>query len=173
MALPPGKVEFTRPARKKPRLYTEKDLKRIAGLVVESGVSPVKVLAGIAVGLGLGWLFCVAARTIDNTLTIKRFLLKLGGILAIAKITDFLLTVVTSGAFKKLVVVTRIAAVVIVLVAVLESLARALAGMVEDASMMEEASGLVHDLCSTARDIAAAASEEIGAKYNDVKDIID
>lgn len=172
MALPPGHVCFTRPARKHPRKFKEKDLKRIAKYLQRDGISPLKILGIIAGVLGLGWLVCLAARTLDNTLTISRFIAKVGGILAFSKIIDFLLTVVTSGAFKRLARVFRFASILILAVGVLEGISRAIKQIVSDADKIENISRYLHDVCDAAKEAAQDAGNFIGEEFGDISESV-
>lgn len=173
MSLPPGPTCFTRPFRAKPRVFTEKDVARIARYVVKGGVSPLKVVGVVAGVLGFGWILCIAARAIDNAFTLTKFIAKIGGILALSRLIDFFLTVFTSGAFQRLARVARVSALVLLLIAVMDGLRKAISGVIGDAAIIEEASGFLHEACDAAKEAAKAAGESIGDKYSDVADWVD
>lgn len=164
------KVCYYKPNRTRIRVFTAKDVRRIAKYAIDDGAEAVDVLAGVAVFAGLGWIFCVAVRAIDNSFNILRWLIKIGGIVAISKIVDFLLTVVSGGFFKRLPASNRIALVVILALGVFESILRAAKGLIDSAQVIHEAADVVHNLCSKAKEIAGELGEDIGDKYNEAAD---
>jgi len=173
MSLPSGHVCFNRPYRSKPRVYTLSDVARIAKYTQKSGATPLQIIGTVAGVLGFGWLLCFAARSIDNAFTLTRFLAKIGGLLAFSKLMDFLLTVLTSGAFQRLARIAKISAVVALFIAVANGIVKAVTSIANDAAIIEEASELLHNACTAAKDAAAKAGEVVGDKYNDAADWID
>lgn len=166
-------VCINRPNRKNPRYFTAKDVKRIAKYAQQDGANPFEILAGVGFSVGLGYVFCVAARTIDNMASLSRLILRIAGITALGRFVDFVLTVLSSGAYKRLAKVKRIGLVLVIVAAIVEPILRGAKTLVEDAEIMVSASELVHDLCTRVRELAEAAGETIDDKYNDVKDFID
>lgn len=164
------KVCYYKPNRTRVRVFTAKDVRRIAKYAIDDGANAVDVLAGVAVFAGLGWVFCVAARAIDNSFNILSWLTKIGGIVAISKTVDFLLTVVSGGFFRRLPSSNRVALVVILALGVFEPILRSAKGLLDSAHVIQEAADIVHNLCSKVKEIAGELGEEISDKYNEVAD---
>lgn len=164
------KICYNKPNRKKIRVFTAKDVRRIARYAQEDGAHPLEILAGVGVFLGLGWVFCVMARVVDNSFNILGWVAKVGGVLALGKIVDFLLTVVSGGLFKRLGGTTRITLVIILTLGVLESILTAVQSLLNSAGLINAASELAHDLCSRAKAIAGEIGEVVGEKYDDTAD---
>jgi len=167
---PTGHVCFYRPARKNARVFTAKDVKRIAKYAVDDGAHPLEVLGGVGFALGLGWVFCLTARSIDNALNIGSAVAKIGGILALGRVVDFLLTVFTKGAFRRLALTTRIGVLFLLAIASLQGILRAAKSLMGDMALLEQASSIVHDMCHRVKDMASSAGEVIDEKYNETKD---
>jgi len=167
------RVCYYKPNRTRVRHFSEKDVRRIAKYAIQDGADPIKILAGVAVAAGLGYAFCIMVRAIDNTLNLGRGLAKIGGVLALGKLIDFLLTVVTNGAFKRLGQVNRVAAIIILAIGLLEGLLRAAKSILEDASTIDMASEMAHKLCDAAKEFAGEAKEAIDDKWTDIADYID
>jgi len=163
-------VCYNKPNRKKIRVFTAKDVRRIAKYAVDDGANPLDILAGVAVFLGLGWVFCIMVRVIDNSLNIMGWVAKVGGLIALGRVVDFLLTVVSGGLFKRLGGTTRISLVIILTLGVLESILTAIQSLLHSAGLIKTASELAHDLCSRAKAIAEDTGEILGDKYDDVAD---
>lgn len=166
-------VCINRPNRKRIRHFTEKDVIRISKFAIDNGASPIKILGSVAVVAGFGFIFCVAARSIDNTGKLTKLAVKIGGIAAIAKLTDFILTVLTGGLFRRLLLVRRIASILILTIAVFTGIQRALRSTIADAELITEMSALAHDLCSAAKQATIEAGEVISDKFSNVADISD
>jgi hypothetical protein len=61
----PGKVCFIRPARKKPRVYTERDVGRIVAYARNDGANDVLLIAYILQSFGLRTLQCTVFKILD------------------------------------------------------------------------------------------------------------
>lgn len=166
-------VCINRPNRKNPRYFTAKDVKRIAKYALDDGASAFEIFAGVGFAMGLGYLFCVAARTIDNMASLNRLILRIAGITALGKLVDFILTVLSSGAYKRLKLTPRIGIAFIVMAAIVEPIMRGAKTLVEDAEIMVSASEKVHELCDKIKEYAEEAGETLGDKYNDISDFLD
>jgi len=165
-------VCYNRPNRKNPRVFTAKDVKRISKYALDDGANAFEILAGVGFALGLGYLFCVAARTIDNSASIYRLVLRIAGITALGKFVDFVLTVLTSGAFKRIGALPRFGTVLLVIAAIIEPLLRGMGTLISDAEIILSASETVHHLCDRIKELSRDAGEVIDEKYNDVADFI-
>lgn len=173
MSLPPGHTCFTRPFRSKPRVFTLQDVARISKYAQKGGASPIAIIGTVAGVLGFGWILCFAAKSVDNAFTLTKFLAKIGGLLAFSKFMDFILTVVTSGAFARLARVAKLTAVVALFAAVASGIIKAVNSIVSDAAIIEEASDILHGACTAAKEAASKAGEAIGDKYDDLADWVD
>lgn len=156
MALKAGEVTYKRPNRTKPRVFTEKDVGRIARYCKEDGGSDLKILALVAVNLKLGWIFCVAANSLSNVISILNVLAKVGSALAVSRLIDFILTVLTSGAFKRLAKVKGLAAIVVVLIAVGDGLKNSIEKLIDDTQTINK----VHEVLKTICEITTALSQD-------------
>lgn len=161
---------YNKPNRKKPRVFTEKDVRRIAKYAIDDGASAFEIAAGVFVAAGLGYLICVASRAIDNSANIYKAVLRIGGILALGRVIDFLLTLLSSGVFRRLPRTNQIALVLVLAVAALESILKAAKSLLEDAEIIVSAADAIHVLCNRARELAIESGEFIGNKYDDAAD---
>lgn len=164
------KVCYFKPDRKKIRVFTARDVARIAKYAKEDGAHPLEILAGVGVFIGLGWVFCVMARVVDNSLNILSWVGKVGGILAVGKIVDFLLTVVSGGVFRRLPTGSRISLVVILALGVFESILTAIRSLLHSADLINDSSTLAHELCHRAKAIAEGLGEAVGERYDETAD---
>lgn len=165
-----GFVCFYRPRRKRARVFTAKDVQRIAKYAQSDGAHPLEILAGVGFALGLGWVFCLAARSIDNALTIGSAIAKIGGILALGRIADFILTVLSGGLFKRLALTTRIGLLFVLAVVSLQGILHAGRQILGDMDFLKSASDTIHDVCHRVRELAEDAGEVIDDRYNDARD---
>lgn len=168
---PTGYVCFYRPKRKRARVFTAKDVQRIAKYAQDDGAHPLQILAGVGFAMGLGWVFCLAARSIDNALTIGSAIAKIGGILALGRIADFILTVLSGGLFRRLALSTRIGLLFVLAVVSLQGILNAGRQILGDMDFLKSASDTVHEVCHRVRELAEEANEEIDERYNEVKDL--
>jgi len=92
---PAGKICFTRPERKKPRVYTERDVGRIIAYARNDGASDVLLFAYILQSFGLRNIQCLLFKVLDilNTAiflgAILLLLKGLAGVVKVIKIVTF------------------------------------------------------------------------------------
>jgi len=92
---PAGRVCFTRPARKKPRVYTERDVGRIIAYARNDGASDVLLFAYILQSFGLRKMQCIIFKVLDilNTAVFLGAILLLlkgmAGLVKVIKIVTF------------------------------------------------------------------------------------
>lgn len=141
------KVCYNRPNRTKRRVFTNKDVARIAKYAVDDGADPRDLAVGVLSALGLGFVLCASAKAVNSAVGIAALIAKIGGALALGKLLDFLLTVVTNGLFRKLPLTKRVTAVVILVLAVSEGIIKATQQLLEDATVITGAAELMNDLC--------------------------
>jgi hypothetical protein len=141
------KVCYIRPNRTKRRVFTKSDVARIAKYAVDDGADARDIVVGVISTLGLGFVLCASAKAVNSAVGIAALITKIGGILAIGKIVDFLLTVVTNGLFKKLAVTQRYLAVIVLALAVSEGILKWAKTLMESASVITGAAELINDLC--------------------------
>ena len=147
------KVCYNRPNRTKRRVFTAKDVARIAKYAQEDGADPRNVAVGVISALGLGYVLCASAKAVNSAVGIAALIVKIGGALAIGKIIDFLLTVVTNGLFKKLPITRRYLAVLILALSVSEGILKSVKSLMEDASVITGVAELINDLCERIKQI--------------------
>jgi len=144
---PPGLVTFYRPARKKKRVFTARDVARIAKYAIEDGADPLDVLVGILKSTGRSGQACQIVAGISLLLAISKLMVQIGGILAVSKILDFLLTVLTNKTFQRLPWVRRASAVLIILAASYDGIIKAVTEAVSDVGIYEALLASVSEIC--------------------------
>lgn len=110
-------VCINRPNRTVKRTFTEKDLERIAGYMVDQGRNPILMLVALLIPLGLGVLVCKATRAIKNLESIINLIAAILKVLAIGALIDFLIAILTT--IQKGVIFLPIARVISWVIAVL------------------------------------------------------
>lgn len=89
---------YRKPNRSVPRTFTEKDAARIAKSVADSGVPVMKILAFVAVAIGLGVMVCKVARFLDIVDQVRKYFLDIIDVgAAIATISTAILVLGRSG----------------------------------------------------------------------------
>jgi len=151
-------------------VFTARDVGRIAKYSAEDGASDVEILAEVAVALGYGWVICTAAKALNDALNVTSALIKIGGALAVSKLLDFLLTVISSGTFKKLAVNKVIALLIVLATATLESLIKAARSMIDKSAQIKQAAGQVRDLCIAVRKLQPDVDDQVIA-INELADL--
>jgi hypothetical protein len=164
------KVCYYKPNRSKPRVFTAKDVQRIAKYAYDDGANNLEILAGVAVSLGLGYLFCRAARYIDSMLSIMRLVGEIGGVLALGRVVDWLLTVLSKGAFQRLPIISRYASVIILALSFVQGSIKAVKAIIDETSIVAEISELLHNVCSKVREIIESGSETVTQTIDDIID---
>lgn len=145
---PPGLVTFYRPARKRKRVFTAKDVARIAKYAIADGADPLDVLVGILKSTGRSGQACQIVAGISLLIAISKLLVKIGGILAVSKILDFVLSVLTNKLFQKLPWVRRATAVLIILAASYDGIISAATEAVSDVGIYESLLTSVSEICA-------------------------
>lgn len=164
---------YNKPNRKNPRVFTANDVARISRYAIDDGASALQILAFVAISTGFGYVFCRAAKAVDTATSVSRVIVRIAGVLAASKLVDFLLTVVTRGAFSRLPVINRIAAAVILAVGVSEGVYKLAKDFIDDESMVVEFSDLTHELCSIVKARIISGGETITDVYDDIVDKFD
>ncbi|MCX8500928.1 MAG: hypothetical protein ORO03_04460 [Alphaproteobacteria bacterium] len=150
-----------RPNRKEPRLFTVKDLERLAKYVArDSGLGVWKILFAIAGALGLGAFLCRLVRAI------KRFGLILDAIqwisagVVLVKALEIFATWVLRSPISAIPIVRTIALAIAVLALVLSKLIKAAGDAISDIAFMNDAVAALQEGC-----------EYIGERIEDVGDL--
>ena len=141
------KVCYYKPNRTRKRVFTKQDVARIAKYAVDDGADVRDVAVGVLSALGLGFLICASAKAVNSAVGIATLFTKIGGALALGKLFDFLLTVVTHGAFKKLPLTKQVLAVVILVLAVSEGILNMGKQLLDNAEVITGSAEIVNDLC--------------------------
>lgn len=149
-----GRVCFYRPKRKRVRVFTSADVKRITKYAIDDGADPRDLLVGVASAAGLGYLLCASSKAVNSALTIASLLTKIGGALAVTKIIEFLLSLVTSGLIKKLPLLRRYAAVILLIAGTAEGILKATKDLFDSAEIITSSAEAINDLCERGKALA-------------------
>lgn len=105
------------------------------------------MIAGVAVSLGIGALICKAADTINKVNIMTRFLVHSAGAAAVAKLLDVIISVLSSGAYRKIPKWNLIGILVVVALAVIENIAETVKSFMDDANTIDDVSTLLKAIC--------------------------
>lgn len=164
---------YVKPNRKTTRKFTANDVQRIARYAIDDGADALEILGYVAISAGFGYVFCRAARAIDTATSLSRVVVKVAGILAVSKLVDFLLTVVTRGAFARLPVINKIAASIVLAVGISEGILKLARDFLADEQMIVQTAELTHRLCAVVKEKLSEGGEGISALYDDTIDVFD
>jgi len=154
-------VCINRPNRSKARPFTAKDVRRIAKYAAEDGADALEIFAGVAATLGFGYLICRGARYVDSALTLTNLLAKVGGVLALGRVIDWLLTVLSNGAFRRLPVISRYVSVIVIALSFIQGSLKALQAIIDEAGFIKDVSDKLHGVCSKVSDILGESVDKI------------
>lgn len=138
---------YYKPNRSRARVFTAQDIARISKYAINDGADPRDIAIKVIEAAGLGYLVCASAKAVNSTLTIATLLTKIGGALAVGKILDFLLSLVTNGLFQKIPVVRRYLAIVVLILAVSEGIIKAVKNIFDSAEVISGSAEAINDLC--------------------------
>lgn len=141
-------VCYNKPNRSKPRVFTAKDVERIARYAINDGADPLDVLVGILRSTGRSGQACQIVAGISLLLAISKLLIQIGGILAVGKILDFILSVLTNKLFQRLPWVRRVSAVLIIVAASYDGIIKAATEAVSDVGIYEALLESVSEICA-------------------------
>lgn len=144
---------YYKPNRSKKRVFTEKDVARIAKYAKEDGSDGHGLLAAVAVSLGFGWVFCMAAAIVKNYNVILAFVAEAGGILAFAKVVETLLAFLRGGAVIKIPIVNRVAILAIVVLLAVEKIINAVTLIVEEYGDAQEVIDALDAICNKIKEL--------------------
>lgn len=96
------KVCYYRPNRTKVRKFTAADVERIARYAIKDGADAKRILAGVAVAAGLGFLVCRAAKVVAAYTTIAGLTKSVTVSVATAVLIDRLIQILSKGYLQKL-----------------------------------------------------------------------
>jgi len=153
MALPSGKVCFYRPRRTRVRVYTEKDVGRIARYAVDGGANPIRIIAYALIAAGLGIVFCKIAKHFTAIRVITRAIIKITGILAISKILEILINLLSLGLIKKIPRFNVISIAIIAIIAFFNDILVAAKQLIDDTEAVDESVSFIESICDTIDDI--------------------
>lgn len=156
-----------KPNRSKRRTFTAKDVARIARYATKDGTSPIEIFGVVAAGLGIGYLLCLAARAIDTATRLSKVIIEISGTVALAKLLDFLVNLLTRGALRKIPIIQRSLAAMLIAIGVTENIIKLAKQFAEDELFFAEASEILHQACSRAREAIIESGGELGEKFND------
>lgn len=146
MALPCGTFVVRRPCRKKPRLFTDRDVARIARDAGERQ-DPKLIIAAVLVAFGFGSLICVAARNYDRFTQILRVVREIAAVLAGGTLIRIIINWILSSPLSKVRLLNWIVAIIIALLVLIEKLLANAAAVERDLIRLENAIQLLKDVC--------------------------
>lgn len=147
--------------KRRTHYWTSKDLARVAKHLKEQDkVDAKEILIAVAFAVGMGAIFCKAAKAINSGLSIMSFIEKLSVVLGtgllIQTLIEFLLQV-------KLVAprwLYIILALAIALLSWIEKLLKAFNEFAQDRDVIMEGARVINELCDAAKEYAGIAIEE-------------
>ncbi len=135
------------PARKKVRHFTAADVARISKYAVRDGASAVDILAYVAVAIGMGALFCKAARSIRSALSLTAFLNKVFMSMAVSQFIALVIQVLIKA---KVIVPPQMQALLAVTISglwALDKVTSVIETLLGDRAIMQEITSTLDNLC--------------------------
>lgn len=146
----------SKPNRKHPRTWKPSDLRRIAKTLEKRGHKPAKIIAEIAIGLGLGVVICKTASLLKAALSIKRMIAKLGGVLLLSSVIAAALQILSKGALIKVPILNRVGIGLIIILSILDGIIKQIKEIVEEVETVENITTLFDDVCKEIENISKA-----------------
>jgi hypothetical protein len=148
MALPGGEIKLCkRPFRKKVRVFTDKDVARIAKYAVGDGANPMALLASVIVALGLGVLVCKAARGYVAVMSVSNALANIGGVLAVSALIQRAITLLSRNIVLKLPLLNRVTILVISVLAAVDAIINPIGEVIQDLEGLGDVAEFLNNLC--------------------------
>lgn len=138
--------------------WTVKDLARVARHLKEKDkIDAGEILVYVAMAVGMGTIFCKAAKAITSGLSIMSFIEKLGTTLAFSQfvkvLLEYLLQIkLVAPMWLKIIVALLIATLIFI-----EKLLQALNEMIQDRAVVKAVSDEINKLCDTAKRLSGQA----------------
>lgn len=155
------KITYYKPNRSHPRHFTEKDVARISKYVIRDGGNPIKVLAAVAVALGLGATFCKSAKAFQAMTRLSFWIKKLAVMLAGGQLMKILIQtllgakVVAPPGYKVLL------ALLIVTLSLLDSIIEAVMEWANNIGTLDDVTTLIDGICRHVHELGGNVNEEI------------
>jgi len=154
-------VCYEKPNRTKVRNFTVRDIQRIAKNITDNGISPLEVIAAVAVALGIGSLVCKSAKLVSTALSIASYFADIGIALGLAKLVDWLIVFFGS---KLYVLIPKWNVFAVVFILVLGFMTNVLKKIAYLFSAKDDAQGVsdtLIELCNKVKMYAALGGEKI------------
>jgi hypothetical protein len=148
MALPGGHLKScTRPFRKRPRVFTEKDVARISRYAVGDGADTLKLLASVIVALGLGVIVCKAARGYVAVMSISNGIAQIGGVLAVSALIQRAITLLSRNIILKIPILNRVTILVVSVLVAIDAIINPIADLLSDLEGLDDVANFLNKLC--------------------------
>jgi hypothetical protein len=148
----PKKCRYV-PNRSKPRVFTAKDVARIAGYAVADGANPIELTALVAKACGLAWIFCIAAKSLELYNLILQIIAEVGGVLAVIAVINKVVAFLEGGAALKVPVLNRVVVVAILALVALQKVLNAIQLVIDQYGDMEEARTAIIEICEKTKEV--------------------
>lgn len=145
-------VLCNKPNRSKPRLWTERDLARVAKHLQNKGVPIFKIFASVAVATGVAYLFCRAARTVELLIAFASLAEDIAVVLATSKLIQTLIRILSKRLIYAIPVVNRIAIAIIVILVALQALSDKVVSSLKDVSNVRTGLLFVDSICKSTQE---------------------
>lgn len=141
-------VCFRKPNRTKPRPFSVNDLERITRIVEADGVSVFKIIASVAIGLGLGYMICKLEKAIRSVDTLLSIVKQIALVAAVSVAIRAALTFLLSSPLVKLPVINKFAAVIVVVLLLVQKGLDVLTSIGDDLVFLDEVADGLNVACS-------------------------
>ena len=142
------KVCYYKPNRSKIRHFSDRDVGRIARYAIRDGADPISLLAAVLSAVGWGGYICKAAKVMASIKILLDVLVRVGGALALAKLIDRLIQLLSRNLLFKLPWLRVIVIAVLAALASLGSVMNALETLENEGGDAQLISELFKELCS-------------------------
>ncbi len=157
------KVTYYKPNRSHPRHFTEKDVARISKYVIRDGGSAVKVVAAVAVALGLGATFCKSAKAFQAMTRISFWIKKLAVMLAGGQLMKILIQTLLKAKVVAPPGYNVLLALLIVTLSLLDAIIEAAMEWVNNISALDDVTALVGGICQHVQELGGMVTEDISS----------
>lgn len=138
---------YNKPNRTKNRPFTVRDIRRISKKIEDSGIPWMKVMAWSAVGMGVGWFMCEAAKSLKRVLRLTNILRQIAVVAASATAIRVLIEFLKGGAILKIPIINRFAVILIVILLLLQKIIDLLGNLADDLVFVDEFIDKLDSVC--------------------------
>lgn len=166
MSLECGLVVYRRPCRKAPRTFNERDVKRIATYAVDAGIEPLTIAGYVLSGLGLGYVICIAAKSINSTISILRVIREIAVVFATATVVRLAIEWIKGSRLARIPRVNIIVAFVVAILVLIERVISAAEVLVENIDTLDSIVSALNSICSSVAEAGGDSVEFIRDKFD-------